>query len=137
MALWEDLATRTCTRASLRSSLLARSSRVNTSGYCEWSNARSSWCSCSVVKVVRLRRFFRRFSAATSLFAHSLPLSDPSTPLVTSLARVAVPFVSSSLSEFGLGASMLQLSLLSGVTSLSLCCDVTVSGRPFDRRCSN
>lgn len=46
----------TCTRASDRSSLMASSSRVNTSGYCVFSKARSSWCSWYVVKVVRERR---------------------------------------------------------------------------------
>ena len=46
----------TCTLASLRSSRMARSSLVKTSGYCVLSNDRSSWCSWNVVNVVRDRR---------------------------------------------------------------------------------
>lgn len=42
----------TCTLASLKSSRNANSSRVNTSGYCDFSNARSNWCSWYVVNVV-------------------------------------------------------------------------------------
>lgn len=42
----------TCTLASLKSKFFANSSRVNTSGYCVFSNDRSNWCSWNVVNVV-------------------------------------------------------------------------------------
>jgi len=63
---WLIERSRTCTRASLRSSRSASSSRVNTSGYCVLSKARSSWCSWNVVNVVRLRRTFRDLSSSAS-----------------------------------------------------------------------
>ena len=46
----------TWTRASLSCSDAASRSRRLTSGYCEVANARSSSCSCRVVKVVLVRR---------------------------------------------------------------------------------
>ena len=49
----------TCTRASLKSNLIASSSRVNTSGYWVFSKERSNWCNWYVENVVRLRRTFR------------------------------------------------------------------------------
>ena len=61
---------RTCTLASLRSSLIASSSLMNTSGYCVFSNALSNWCSWYVVNVVRLLLIFLGFSSLSVLFTN-------------------------------------------------------------------
>ena len=66
----------TCTRASLRSRRSANSSRVNTSGYCVFSNARSSWCSWNVVNVVRLLRNFRGLFPPVPLPSSSTSTSE-------------------------------------------------------------
>lgn len=58
---------RTCTLASLKSSLLANSSRMNTSGYWHLSKALSSWCNWKVVNVVLLLRNLFDFSSWSAI----------------------------------------------------------------------
>ena len=68
----------TWTLASLRSSLKASSSLVNTSGYWVFSKVCSSWWSWYVVKVVLLRRIFLGLPSFSSMLSQSLlPLSSP------------------------------------------------------------
>ena len=86
---WRTL---TCTLASLKSSRSASSSRVNTSGYCVFSKARSSWWSWYVVNVVRLRRIFLGLESlsresSSSLLSPDLPSPTPFKSSVDSSER--------------------------------------------------
>ena len=91
-----DIELQTCTRASLKFSLIASSSRVNTSGYCVFSNALSSWCNWYVVKVVLDLRIFLGLSGSFSGSSME-PLQDPesSPPFKSLLSRSGFPESSS------------------------------------------
>ena len=93
----------TWTRASLSSSLIANSSRVNTSGYWVLSKACSNWCSWNVVKVVRDRLILREFETPLPppppppAFSNSSPEVEPAIGYiknnVTSVSGDHSPFV--------------------------------------------